>query len=624
MEAVPKAPIAPRLWLAFNASAVAVGWGLSTLDLLSPGTGLAFLVVWMGLGIHTLIRAGIPTAPGPRWRRRWRRWPALAFGVLFLLSLMGGLLHAPNNIDALAYRTPRVLHWIAEGQWHWIPAPYQRLNTRACGFEWVTAPMLAVFGSDRPLFLLNLSAFALLPALVFSSLRRCGIGGRAAWTWMWLFPGGYCFALQAGSIGNDLYGATLSAAAMAFALRARQTRSASDAAWSLIAAGLMTGAKSSNLPLLLPWLCFWWPGGIALLRRPTLGLPACILALAVSLAPISILNHRHTGDWTGLKAEDAWIRPPGYLTCALHNAGLMSVQNLLPPIVPAAGAFNNLVQRALPESWKSTLDGFAENGRAAYTVRELPGEEHAGLGFGVTWLLLLPLFHALRRPNNGLLPIRSPRTWLLLLPVLCLGPYFAKSGITTAGRILAPYYPWILPIALLAGHAGSAVRSRWFQRLGIAFSLLGIGLLILLPTRPLWPARTVLGALFERFPNSALSRALTVYEVYAHRADVFAPLRQWIPPDCRVIGFITVNDAESSLWKPYGKHRIRHILPTDSIEVLRREGMGCAVLNVGDFTARYGQTPTEWAAIHGGRIAGETDIRLLAKEPAQPFAVVIW
>ncbi len=621
----PQIPSLPtRLWLGFNASAVVVGWVMSAIDALNPVTYGVFLGLWFAASLFILHRTGLPQVRTVRWRRRWRRWPALAFATLFLLSLVGGLIHAPNNIDALAYRTPRVLHWIAEGQWHWIPAPYQRLNTRACGFEWVTAPLLAVFRSDRPLFLLNLACFALLPGLVFSSLRRFNIGGRAAWTWMWLFPGGYCFALQAGSIGNDLYGATLSAAALAFALRARHTRSTSDAAWSMIAAGLMTGAKSSNLPLLLPWLILWWPAGLNLIRRPFLATALAAITLGVSLAPISVLNHRFTGDWTGLKAEDAWIRPPGYFTCALHNAGLMSVQNLLPPINPAAGTFNRTLENALPESWKSTLDGFAENGRSAYAVRELPGEEHAGLGFGVTWLLLLQLVHGLRRSSLRLFPLNSLQTWLLLIPVLTFGPYFAKSGITTAGRILAPYYPWILPIALLAGHAATAVRTPWFRRAGIVASLLAILLLILLPTRPLWPARTLLASLLNRLPSNSLQRAHTVYDVYAHRADVFAPLRQWIPPESSLIGFITVNDAESSLWKPFGQHRLRHILPSDSIPALRQAGMTCAVLNVEDFIARHRQSPADWAAANGGRIAGTTTIQLLARDPARPFAVVVW
>lgn len=616
-----------KLWLGWNAAAVAAGWILSLAGLLNR-TSYAVLagVGLVAAGVFLYRQPARPASCPARWRRRWTRLPAATFLVLVGAALLGGALYAPNNIDALAYRTPRVLHWLAEERWHWIPAPYQRLNTRACGFEWATAPFLSLLQSDRPLFLLNVAAFCLLPGFVFSSLRNLGVGGRAAATWMWLFPGGYCFALQAGSIGNDLHGATLSAAALAFALRARRHHHPSDAAWSIIAAGLMTGAKSSNLPLLLPWAAVLLPTVPTLLRSPLLVGTACILGLAGSIVPISALNIRYAGDWTGLKAEDAWIRPPGPIACALHNAGLMATQNLLPPILPGAGAVNAAVQKALPESWKSKVDGFAENGRDAYAVRELPGEEHAGLGFGVTWLAILTVLHGLQR--GGLKSLFTPgdrlRPWLLLLPFVALGPYLAKSGITTAGRILAPYYPWLLPGLLVAGSASTALRTRWFRfGSGIA-CLLVLTLVVLLPTRPLWPAQTVLAALAKRSPSRAIERAQTVYEVYARRADVFEPLRPLIPVDSPWIGFVTINDAETSLWKPYGHHRVRHLLTTDRLDDLRQLGMRCLVANAEDFAARFRQPIEEWAAGNGGRIAGRRPIKLLAREPARDFVVIVW
>lgn len=619
-------PRLPRLWLAYHAAAVTVGWVLSGLGLLNTtayaillGVGLVAAVFWLSRQPSRRIR---PAA----LIRRWRRWPALTFLLLVLAGIVGGWLYAPNNIDALAYRTPRVLHWLAEGRWHWIPAPYQRLNTRACGFEWATAPVLATLKSDRPLFLLNIATYCLLPGFVFSILRQLGVGGRAAVAWMWLFPTGYCFALQAGSIGNDLHGATLSAAALALALRARTTRDPISAAWSCIAIALMTGAKSSNIPLLLPWTFAIWPAVIPLLRRPLLATTTALLALATSLAPISLLNQIHTGDWTGLKAEDAWIRPPGPIICATHNFGLLATQNLFPPILPGAGAINATVERVLPESWKMRVDGFAENGRAAYAVRELPGEEHAGLGFGVTWLLLLTLLHGLRRPDSWSGPWFRDRARmaLLLLPLVALAPYLARSGITTAGRILAPYYPWLLPSLLILGSASTAVRTRWFRVGSTAVLVLVLVLVVLLPTRPLWPARTLLGLLGTASKSRAIERASTVYEVYARRADVLAPLRQWIPSDAPLIGFVTVNDAETSLWKPYGHQRVRHLLVSDRMDDLRSRGMGCVVANVDDFTVRFRQPIDEWIKANGGRIAGRESIQMLAREPAREFVVIVW
>ena len=96
--------------------------------------------------------------------------------------------------------------------------------------------------------------FLLLPGLVFSVLVRLGVRRWVAWHWMWLAPTGYCFLLQAGSIANDSFGAPFALAAVDFALRARISRRPLD--FFFFPPGrcpLLTGAKASNLPLLLPW-----------------------------------------------------------------------------------------------------------------------------------------------------------------------------------------------------------------------------------------------------------------------------------------------------------------------------------------------------------------------------------
>src|SRR5262245_18757295 len=115
---------------------------------------------------------------------------------------------------------------------------FQRLNVRAVGWEWVTVPFLVFTKTDRLFFLINIISFLLLPGLIFSMLRRLGVKSRAAWHWMWLLPSGYCFLFQAGSIGNDLFGAVFALAAMDLALRARESRNLTQVWLSCLAAAL--------------------------------------------------------------------------------------------------------------------------------------------------------------------------------------------------------------------------------------------------------------------------------------------------------------------------------------------------------------------------------------------------
>lgn len=622
------APAALRAWLLVCALLNASGWILSALGHLDA-RGYTVALPLCGVIVVLCLRGPPPARFSVvRWRRRFARPFPLAFLALSSLALLGGALYAPDNFDALAYRTPRVLHWLAEQRWHWIASWRGWLNTRACGFEWVSAPLLLFLKSDRILFLLNFASFLLLPGLVFSVLRRLVFSRRVAWYWMWLVPAGLCFVLQAGSLANDLFGVVPALAAVDFALRARTTNRPADLWYSVLAAALMTGAKGSNLTLLLPWLIAVLPSLRWLWWRPAAALAVAILAALSSLLPTAVLNHRHCGDWTGLAAESAWMKPPGPVTCAVHNAGLLLVQNFAPPVFPVASAWNRAVQNVLPEWWKKTLDGFAEEGRASYRVRELPGEEQAGLGFGLSLLLGAQLAAGFRRQSWTRLyrqadsPEGRWRLALLLSPLVSLGVFMSRSGIAPAARLIAPYYGLLLPLTLCLTEADAAVKSRWWR--GLAWLSFGSAFvaLILTPARPLWPAETVLAAWPGRTQSAVLERARIVYTVYRNRPDSFAPLRAAIPPEVRVLGLVTAADAEGSLWRPFGQRRVIHVLAGTTAAELERRQVEMVVVDASAAPTVLGRSMTTWLAEVGGSVVTNLPLRMLASSEPADFALV--
>jgi hypothetical protein len=69
--------------------------------------------------------------------------PPLLLLLYAALALLGGALYAPANVDALTYRLPRVLYWLAEQRWHWIATNDPRMNISPSGFEWLMAPVVA-------------------------------------------------------------------------------------------------------------------------------------------------------------------------------------------------------------------------------------------------------------------------------------------------------------------------------------------------------------------------------------------------------------------------------------------------------------------------------------------------
>ncbi len=236
------------------------------------------------------------------WKRTRRRYlqplPAIFLG-LTVLVFIGGLFCAPTNYDALTYRLPRILNWLAAGHWLWIPTLNDRMNFSGVAWEWLAAPQFALFHTDRALFLINLVSFILMPGLLFSVFRQLGVRRRVAWTWMWLLPlaGGYI--MQAGSVGNDLTGAMFCLASVHFGLRARKSGRVPDVWLALLAAALMTGVKLSNLPLALPCAVAVWPALPHLRHSLAKSFAVLCLATLASALPILVLNQLYAGNWGG-------------------------------------------------------------------------------------------------------------------------------------------------------------------------------------------------------------------------------------------------------------------------------------------------------------------------------------
>src|ERR1700722_15440407 len=396
-------PAAVAIWIWFCAYLNCAGWALSAIHQLNAGGYAVALAIWFATLFAWQRKTSGQIFPQIRLQkfvRRFRKPFPLAFLILAVMAFLGGAIYAPDNYDALAYRIPRVLHWLAAGQWQWIHTDFNRLNTRGCGMEWVSAPFIALLKTDRLLFLINIISFLLLPGLAFGVFTRLGVRRRTAWHWMWLAPTGYGFLLQAGSAGNDLFGAVCTMAAIDFALRARQGKEIGNVWLSFLAAGLMTAAKAFNLVLLLPWAIAIFPSMRLLFRRAMASILILIMAAGASLVPTALLNLRNCGDWTGLAAE-----PIGFATGhpVLHivaNTILVLLHNFAPPIFPFVHAWDNLVQRVVPDSVSIHLHQIFESQAAEFKIGEMQMEETSGLGLGVSFLLSCVLIRKIQRQSG--------------------------------------------------------------------------------------------------------------------------------------------------------------------------------------------------------------------------------
>ncbi len=544
--------MAAKTWIIVCTVLVGAGWLFSAVGQLhglayKSATGLALFLPLV------LLRKARPN--GRMLLRRFRRPLPMGFALLCLVAALGGILHAPNNYDALSYRMPRLLVWLGAGHWTWISTTSQRLNYSAANFEWLSAPLVLLSNSDRCLFLLNLIPFLLLPGLIFSVYRKLGVSPRVAWAWMWVLPAAFCFALQAASIGNDLIGAVFVLASLHFSLSARTTGNVGQVWLALLAIALASGLKGSNLPLLLPALLALWPSRRLVSRRPFSSTCFVTIALLVSYLPTAILNHHFTGDWKGDPHNTEALQLGSPLAGILGNSVQLGAQNLQPPVLPGAITLNRRLTSLIPSGMRLFLK--REFPRFEVQMGELPQEESTGLGLPLVALCAVCFFLRVRARRTSQHTMTTRKSFVQFIPwaaATAVLAYMVMIGSEAAARLLTPYYLLLLPILLVAPANANWMRKRWWQ--SIACFAQGSAILVLLvsPARPLLPAQKIFAELRTRWPlNAQVARAEQVYVVYGARHDVLGPLRDALPVDAARIAVIADdNDLDYALWRPFG------------------------------------------------------------------------
>jgi len=307
---------------------------------------------------------------------------------------------------------------------------------------------------------------------------------------------------------------------------------------------------------------------------------------------------------------------------------ILLLHNFLFPFFPLAKWWNSHALTLLPHAIVSPMMANFEDG--FHIVGELPTEDWSGLGFGVSVLAAASCLAGLFQRRRGAEALNEPSgfnlqlsTLVLIAPWLALIAYCMKSGMVTGARLIAPYYPLLLPLLLISRVQSRIVRRRWWRGLVWLNLLLALAVLVLTPPRPLWPARTILGRLAQSHPSSAsITRALGVYSVYATRSDPLANVRELLPPDVQTIGFVgTEDDIEISFWRPLLKRRVKDFFVTDGAGAFKNRGVEYVV--VGGFNLKQSAlTLDDWLRRTGGELLATTNATIKLAEGPQPWHVV--
>ncbi len=598
------------LWLLWGAWCQCCGWGLSAGHWLTGWGYLAALPIFLVAGgwwLKTTAAGGIkpPCVTAVKWRRRFSQPLPMIYLGIAALSLISALLYTPWSFDAVSYRLPRLLYWHAAHHWYWIGTLDHRLDYSSCGFEWQMLPVMLLTRTDRLIFLLSWLPFLLMPGLVFFGLRMLGVNGRSARRWMWLLPSGFCYALQCSGLQNDGYTAGYTLAAIAFAGLTWQRRKAAFLWMALLAAALLTSAKLTNLPLMMP---------LGLLLLPALGAvrwfnwkTAVIVFIAAvcSFAPLAFLCWKHTGDWTGDPTDQANVHPRNAAGAFIANTIAIVNEAAQPPIFPVAQKINARLQPLNQSRFMQWLL-WAEPDSDGIVFGNMPYEGQAGLGCGLGLYILFLLAGCwFVKPVAQGAAVDVPRLWRLApwTAWLAFGVVLAQVGFAPhIPRYGASYYP-LLVISILV-----LPRIAALERRGIAAAISGVAMLAVVPVILLTPARPLVPV--ERlaliFHRPALQTLAAQYHIWAVMRDDLAPMRNHLPPGVTRLGFgAGFRDTSYGLWKPFGSRQVVELgLPLGSRSKPPAD-VSYAVVTERGLQQRYNMDLKTWLNWTGGHVIFE-------------------
>jgi hypothetical protein len=599
------------LWLIWSSWASATGWILSALGVLNTSGYASSLPVLFGVSVlwwhHSKsTSAGAPPLfTGNTFRKR--RILAICYGLLAVLSLASALRYIPWSYDAVSYRLPRCLYWLDQQRWHWIGTLDGRLDYSSCGLEWQTVPVFLLAKTDRLLFLLAYVPYLLLPGLVYLGGRTLGQSRRSLLVWMWVIPAAYSITLQCSGIQNDGYSTTYVAACLAFSGLAIRGRSFVATVFAMLAASLLTGAKLSNLPLLLPL-------GILLLIsafrsrffRPW-AVPALALAAVVSFLPLAVLSLRHSGTWTG-DPQDQWnmraVRPAGAV-CA--NLVITANDLIKPPVLFGTSHVNRTFDRiekslspafAWMKKSHRQFDGI-NFGDMVYEGQSGPG---FSIGFFLTGGLLAGAFI-----RNSRKPKARPAKWRWLVLGSGIFSWLVLLSQLASGhspRNFTPYLPLLLFACAGIPWLHRFLHSSLARPVALVSMLSVVPLIILTPARPLIPLSML--AKLRSIPvlDKPLGSILDKYDLWASLRDDLKPMREHLPPGEKIIGFAcNFRDTGYGLWKPFGSRTFREIgTPIGSPDSARHEIPAYVVANDAGISKRFGMTLADWSNKEGKEV----------------------
>ncbi len=463
---------------------------------------LLALALWLALR-RAPAEPAAPPAAGDR--------PHAGLLFLFIATLLplvwAGLrlaaTYEPNNYDSLTYHLPRAMYYLGQNDLSHFDTGNPRQTYFPFNYNLLQLAALIYGPPAQAVNFINLAAWAGAGLALYRLCRLSALTASTALVATWLALTATQVLAQATATTNDLPTGAGLLAALAFALRWRESRRRRDALLAGLAAGLAAGSK-------LTIVFFLPPGGLLLLlfawqhwrngeRRALLaGARAWLLpaALAATLAsPFALINLAEKGEWIN-RTYDFTRNLPFSVACAGQTSAAYLVQLFLEPLhrffhdPQLTAELNAWGERTFFPHWNP-----AHAFSPLYLFPPDLNEDHVWFGLTGPACLLAAVF-CLLRCRDG----RLPAAWLAWIGLGWFATYFLLNKWSLYNQ------RYFVPALLVLGPClGAAIQAGWRDaRLQLAVRALVPGLAVCSlwlagvylflnssrPYAPLWSGRT--------------------------------------------------------------------------------------------------------------------------------------
>ena len=494
------------------------------------------------------------------------RFSGIGWGIPVLVALcLVSLLAGPHCfLDTYSYRLPQMFFWLQEGHPWSVPGVDMRINQMPHVWPFLSAAFFLLFG-ERALALPNFLGLLFLAALFRRWAAHADGPGSKADALALVFLSAPVFLMGAST--NDNVVCCCAFLALSYHFADRQEATLRTTALSALAFALACGIKPQYLSLAPVWIAwfFFAPSRPWRTIRPKPLLVLLPLLVLCSPVPTLAVNRICWGSFMHPKVlentaeavlafPDLPSPPPSTSPAANRPARpselfrgensfiCLGHQLFALPFNPLFGRMNRWVK-----SGGDPLARFLQRHEIGFQPLVIP--EVASLELFVSIALALGLVLALRYREF------HPGFAMSVLVLTALTIVYTKGG--TLGRSFAGFFLVLFPLAIPA-------LARLPQRILSAYAalclLVGIGVIVTDPSRPLLPLRFLSSKLAGR---PAAAAQFASYTHYSERQFATRAILAEIPLEETAIGIILEqNSPFAEIWLE--RPRIR-VLPYSAV-----------------------------------------------------------